>query len=201
MHLTCAAAIRNVAVVPSEIITDEALARRIAEGAPGTTDAEEAELYKRFAPRVRFYGRRHLTNAAADDLAQTVMLLVFERLRRGEVRDLSAIGSFILGTCRMTAQSDRRVGSRRDALRVRYMDASATVDTPSLDRLDAPRLAGCLNKLAERDRQVVLLTYYADREAPEIAADLGCSAGAVRVMRHRAIEHLRDCVTGGVHAH
>ena len=46
-----------------EAVGDEALARRIALGPTGSTDAEEAELYRRFAPRVRLYGRRHLRNA------------------------------------------------------------------------------------------------------------------------------------------
>jgi RNA polymerase sigma-70 factor, ECF subfamily len=62
--------------------------------------------------------------------------------------------------------------------------------------LDAPRLAACLRALADRDRLVVLLTFYADREAPRIAADLGVSPGAVRVIRHRAMARLRDCVLG-----
>jgi RNA polymerase sigma-70 factor (ECF subfamily) len=70
-----------------EAASDEALARRIAGGHGGSTDAEEAELYRRFAPRVRLYGRRHLQNdAAAADLAQDVLLLTIERLRAGEVR-------------------------------------------------------------------------------------------------------------------
>ena len=76
-----------------EAASDEALARRIAGGLPGSTDAEEAELYRRFAPRVRLYGRRHLQNdAAADDLAQDVLLLTIERLRAGEVRRPEEIG-------------------------------------------------------------------------------------------------------------
>ena len=64
-------------------------------------------------------------------------------------------------------------------------------------RLDAPRVAACLRALAERDRLVVLLTFYAEREAPRIAEDLGVSPGAVRVIRHRAMARLRDCVMGG----
>jgi RNA polymerase sigma-70 factor, ECF subfamily len=43
----------------------------------------------------------------------------------------------------------------------------------------------------------VVLTFYADREAPRIAEDLGVSPGAVRVIRHRAIVRLRECVLGG----
>ncbi len=106
-----------------EAVSDEALARRIAGGRPGSTDAEEAELYRRFAPRVRLYGRRHLQNdAAADDLAQDVLLLTIERLRAGEVRRPEEIGSFILGTSRMMAHSERRVARRREALAARFME-------------------------------------------------------------------------------
>ena len=73
--------------VTLESVSDEALARRIAGAAAGSSDAEEAELYRRFAPRVRLYGRRHLRNdAVADDLIQDVLLLTIERLRAGEVR-------------------------------------------------------------------------------------------------------------------
>src|SRR4051812_37395288 len=98
-----------------EAVDDETLARRIAGGPSGSTDAEEAELYRRFAPRVRLYGRRHLRNdAAADDLAKDVLLLAIGRLRAGEVRRPEEIGSFILGTSRMMAHSERRVARRRE---------------------------------------------------------------------------------------
>jgi hypothetical protein len=93
-----------------ETISDEALARTIAAGPPAATAAEEAELYRRFAPRVRLYGRRHLQNeTAAEDLAQDVLLLTIERLRAGEVQQPEDIGSFILGTSRMMANAQRRV--------------------------------------------------------------------------------------------
>jgi RNA polymerase sigma-70 factor (ECF subfamily) len=180
-----------------EAASDEALARRIASGPPGATDAEEAELYRRFAPRVRLYGRRHLRSAAAaDDLAQEVLLLTILRLRDGEVRRPEEIGSFILGTSRMLAQAAQRLTRRREALAARYLEARVVPPPASAD-LDAPRVAACLRALAERDRLVVVLTYYAEREAPHIADALGVSPGAVRVIRHRAMARLRDCVLGG----
>jgi RNA polymerase sigma-70 factor (ECF subfamily) len=181
-----------------EAASDEALARRIVGGLAGSTDAEEAELYRRFAPRVRLYGRRHLQNeAAADDLAQDVLLLTIERLRAGEIRQPKDIGSFILGTSRMMARAERRVARRREALAARFTDTTVQTGHASLAVLDAPRVAACLRALTERDRLVVLLTFYADRDAPGIAQDLGCSPGAVRAIRHRAMARLRDCVTGG----
>jgi RNA polymerase sigma-70 factor (ECF subfamily) len=181
-----------------EAASDESLARRIAAGGPDSTDAEEAELYRRFAPRVRLYGRRHLqSDAAADDLAQEVLLLTIERLRAGEVRRPEEIGSFILGTSRMKAHSERRLARRRDALTARFMETTVQALPSSMAALDTPRVAACLRALAERDRLVLLLTFYAEREAPGIAEDLGVSPGAVRAIRHRAMARLRECVLGG----
>jgi RNA polymerase sigma-70 factor (ECF subfamily) len=180
-----------------EAVSDEALARRIAGGAAGSTDAEEAELYRRFASRVRCYGRRHLRNdASAADLAQDVLLLTIERLRAGEVRQPEDIGSFILGASRLMAHAERRVDRRREALALRFLDTVGAVTPSSMTTLDTPRMTACLRVLAERERLVVLLTFYADREAPRIAEDLGVSPGAVRVIRHRAMARLRDCVMG-----
>ena len=181
-----------------EAVSDEALARRIAAGPSGSTDAEESELYRRFAPRVRLYGRRHLQgDAGADDLAQDVLLLTIERLHAGDVRRPEEIGSFILGTSRMMAHGERRLARRREALAARFIDTGAETAARSTASLDAPRVAACLRALAERDRLVVLLTFYAEREAPRIAEDLGVSPGAVRAIRHRAMTRLRDCVLGG----
>lgn len=178
-----------------DVASDEALARRIAGGPAGATDAEEAELYRRFAPRVRLYGRRHLQDdAAADDLAQEVLLLAIDRLRAGEVRRPEEIGSFILGTSRMMAQAQRRTARRREALVARFTGTAVETAPSSTSAFDVPRVAACLRALGERDRLVVLLTFYAEREAPRIAEDLGLSPGAVRVIRHRAMTRLRECV-------
>jgi RNA polymerase sigma-70 factor (ECF subfamily) len=135
--------------------------------------------------------------AGADDLAQEVLLLTIERLHAGEVRRPEEIGSFILGTSRMMARAERRVSRRREALAARFMDNTVEVAPVSIAALDADRVTACLSALVERDRLVVLLTFYADREAPRIAEDLGVSPGAVRAIRHRAMARLRDCVLGG----
>jgi len=126
-----------------------------------------------------------------------VLLLTIERLRAGEVQKLEQIGSFILGTSRMMCHSERRIARRREALAARFIDTSVETAPPSLFALDGRRVAACLRGLAERERLVVLLTYYADRDAPRIAENLKLSPGAVRVIRHRAIARLRDCVIGG----
>jgi RNA polymerase sigma-70 factor, ECF subfamily len=43
---------------------------------------------------------------------------------------------------------------------------------------------------------VVVLTFFADRSADEVAKELGLAAGNVRVIRHRALAKLRECMSG-----
>ena len=176
--------------------TDGDLARAIAAGA-GTADAAETELYRRFAPRARLYGLRHLHDEdAARDLMQQVLLLTIEKLREGAVRDMDMIGSFILGASRLLAVNLKRRDRRRAALLEAFpTDHPAISIAPAV--MNEHELEGCLSTLAERERTIVLLTFYGDRSSREIAQTLGISEGNVRVMRSRAIDRLRGCMSAG----
>ena len=151
-------------------------------------------LYRRFARRVRLYGRKHLRDdSAADDLAQQVLLLTIEKLRAGEVRNPDEIGSFILGTSRMLAGSTARKARRRESLTAQF-HAPELYAEPDVASGDIAVVERCLHALAERDRRVLVLTFYAEKTSPEIAVELGVTGTVVRVARHRALERLRDCV-------
>ena len=173
------------------------LARRIAEAAPRIDAEAEAELYRRLAPRVRLYGRRHLRDdEAALDLMQHVMVATIEKLRAGEVREPERVVSFVFGMCRMVTMEMRRGDRRRDELLEKYGADLEIADIAIAPRLDEARVAACLERLAERERTVLILSFYEDEPAERVGVTLGLSAGNVRVIRHRAIEHLRDCVMG-----
>jgi RNA polymerase sigma-70 factor (ECF subfamily) len=182
-------------------IDDAVLADRIAAGPSGAAHAEEAELYRRFAPRVRLYGLKHLGDeAAAQDLAQEVLLVTIEQLRAGKVRQTKQIGSFIFGASRMMATSIRRTTRRRQALQDQFAHLPAASPAPETACFDEMRLDECLRILAVRDRAVLILSFYAERTGPQIGAELGVSTGAVRVIRHRALERLRECVLRSANA-
>lgn len=174
------------------------LALAIASAPPAAAHEQEAELFRRFAPRIRLYGLKHLRDAAAaQDLVQQVFLVTLQRLRAGEVRSAEAIGSFILGTSRMIAGDLRRTAQRREQLSETFADRAGVASHPAEERLDKNRLDRCLNSLPSRDRMLLLLTFYADKNAADIASTLQMAPGAVRVARHRALGRLRECVIGG----
>jgi RNA polymerase sigma-70 factor (ECF subfamily) len=176
---------------------DAALARRIIDRAStGTRDAAaEAELCRRLGPRIRLYGLKHLRNeAAAADLMQDVLILLFDKLRAGAVRDPEQVVSFVLGTARQTVIDWRRSGARRIRILEKFpVDLLPSEPSPE-EPVDEERLRGCLGTLPERERAVLVMTFYDDRPADAVAAELGLKAGNVRVIRHRGIERLRGCM-------
>jgi len=174
--------------------SDGELARAIASSPPGSAQAEESELFRRFAHRVRLYGVKHLRDdAAADDLVQEVLLVTIERLRAGEVRNPDQIGSFILGTSRMLSDATGRKLRRRESLTAQFHVQQLYAE-PAVAVDDIGVVERCLHALAERDRRVLVLTFYAEKTSPEIAEELGVTGAVVRVARHRALDRLRDCV-------
>lgn len=184
-----------------DALEDGALARRIAGAGAAPDTGAEAELYRRLAPRVRLYGLRHLRDRdAAADLVQRVLLMTLERLRAGEVREPERIASFVLGASRMTVIEMKRGERRRGELLEEWMPAFAgmtegdVVEAPEPLALDADRLAGCLERLSERERSVVVMSFFAEKAADEVGGELGISGGNVRVIRHRALGKLRDCM-------
>ncbi|AMY08672.1 RNA polymerase sigma factor [Luteitalea pratensis] len=181
------------AAVPSDL-SDADVASRAAAG----DSQAEAEMCRRMAPRLRLYGMRHLrSGAAADDLVQQVLLTTLEALRAGKLRDYEKLPHFVLGMARMTVLELRRGAKRRGALLEIY-GAILVPEAPIEPEVDRERLGRCLQSLKERDRSVVMLTFYDDRAGSDVARFLGVSEANVRVIRHRAIRQLRGCMEGEV---
>jgi RNA polymerase sigma-70 factor (ECF subfamily) len=173
-------------------LKDAELVRQIGSG----SDQEaEAELFRRMAPRIRLYGLRHLRDEhAADDLTQQVLIITLEALRAGRLCAPEKLASFVLGTCRMTVLDLRRGAQRKELLLEQFgVDMLAPVQ-PSMPRLDHDLLARCVQKLNERERAVVVMTFYDEQTGADVASFLGVSEANVRVIRHRAIHQLRTCM-------
>lgn len=170
--------------------SDAELALRVASG----DRTAEGELCRRMGPRIRLYGLRHLRSAAgADDLVQEVLVKSLEALRAGRLREQERLASFVLGICRMTVLDARRTAQRRERLLAEFGDELAPARTGPPDP-DAERLARCVDQLRERERSVVILTFFDEVTAARAGRSLGISEGNVRVIRHRAIRQLRTCL-------
>ena len=171
---------------------DAELVRQISTG----DDREsEAELCRRMAPRIRLYGLRHLRDEhAAEDLTQQVLMTALEALRAGRLREPEKLASFVLGTSRMTVLNLRRGAQRKERLLEQYGADLVIADPSARPRLDHDLLARCVESLKERERTVVVMTFYDEQTGSDVANFLGISEANVRVIRHRAIHQLRKCM-------
>jgi len=173
-------------------LNDAELVQQIGSG----IDREaEAELFRRMAPRIRLYGLRHLRDAhAAEDLMQQVMITTLEALRAGRLREPEKLASFVLGTCRMTVLDLRRSVQRKQRLLEQFgADLLAPIQMP-MPRLDHDHLRHCVQNLRERERTVIVMSFYDEQTGADVAGFLGVSEANVRVIRHRAIHQLRECM-------
>lgn len=178
--------------MPQIELSDAELVRQIGSG---NGREAEAELFRRLAPRIRLYGLRHLRDEhASEDLTQQVLITTLEALRAGRLREPEKLASFVLGTCRMTVLNLTRTARKKERLLAQFgADLLAPVQ-PSTPRLDHERLARCVQDLKERERTVVVMTFYDEQTGADVASFLGVSDANVRVIRHRAIRRLRECM-------
>ncbi len=124
--------------------------------------------------------------ATAEDVVQDT----YERLHRrwGAVRSpssgLAYARSCVLNGCRSAHRRSAiarkyapRLAERADAV---SPDAASVVD-------DSAEIVAALRLLTRRQREVIVLRYYADLDVPEIAGTLRISPAAVRAVISRAL--------------
>jgi len=174
---------------------DAQLLRTIASGGADAR-AAEASLCRRFGRRAQLYGRKHLRDAErAVDLAQAAMLAVLEAARAGRIEDPLRLDRFVLGTCRHIAQRMRQADARVQPTDQAALESLADVAAaPTLETVDAGALFRCLRGLEPRGRTVIHLSFNEELSSEEIAVLVDTTAGNVRVLRHRALGQLRQCL-------
>jgi RNA polymerase sigma-70 factor (ECF subfamily) len=178
-------------------VSDAALLAAIALGGAGLREAERA-LCRKYAPRIRLYGLRHLRDEErARDVVQTVLLGLLQAAREGRVREPEQLVRFVLGTCRNTVLRLRELDRRAEPSTDEVLAAAAGTETPR-DPVNAAVLLRCLASLGDRARRVLELSFHEELEGDEVAARLQLTRGNVRVIRHRALAALRVCLDAPV---
>ena len=185
-----------MAVLQGAVQDEPSIPVLVVAGAAGDRQAEAA-LCHRFAPAVRTFARRRLrTNDAVEEFAQDVFLRFVEALRAGQVAEPERVGGFILGICKNLARERARNAERRAQLWEQFGSALATLsDEPTLAAYQLAQLEDCLSQMPQRSREVIRFAFIDGQPAAAIASRLAMSEGNVRVVRHRAIEALRECMS------
>lgn len=125
------------------------------------------------------------------------MLLFIEALRTGSPLEPERLGGFVLGICKNLARDRARQRERRNELWRQYgTDVTAlALDAPTSLSYEVLHLEDCLSTLSQRARDVIRLSYVESVSHAQIAARLSLSESNARVLRHRTLQALRECMS------
>lgn len=184
-----------MAPVPPDVIPQQ-LERAAAVPAP--TDASDAELLGAIGAgsesafvELRYRYRRAVESACRsivggelEDCAQEVFVRIWRKASLYDGRRGSA-PAWLLTVARRTALNFRR--RREVPLRDELLDDTTVVEAPDVDRF---WVEAALERLPERERQVIELAYFRDLSQSAIAAELRVPLGSVKSWTRRGLNHL-----------
>ena len=159
------------------------------------SEAAFATLVARYVNLVYSTARRFTGNPDhAQDITQAVFIILARKagsLRRGTV-----LSGWLYQTARLTARNFVRGEIRRQRREQEaYMQSTLTEPEPGAWEQIAPLLDEAMGWLGETDRNAVVLQFFENKPAPEVAATLKLNEAAVRKRVSRALEKLRTYFT------
>ncbi len=135
---------------------------------------------------------------AAEDVAQDAFVATYKAWPT--LRDEAAAVAYL----RRCAVNGARSVLRHEAVVRRENEAEAgradasgrsyapSADLAALNRLDGDRLLAELQQLPQRQREVIILRYYADLSEAQIAEALDIAPGSVKTHAYRGLRALRE---------
>jgi RNA polymerase sigma factor (sigma-70 family) len=155
-----------------------------------------AGVFDRHAPALLRYLTRRLGAVDAEDVLGDVFVVALER-RESFDRAATSARPWLYGIASNVVARRYRDETRR--LRAYERGDRSNVDwfeDAAVSRIDADtafrRLAGALSVLSAGDRDVLLMTAWAQLDQTEVADALGIPVGTVKSRLHRARQQLRD---------
>ncbi len=177
------------------MIPDELWVKKTVEGDVNAFD----ELVKRHYAKIYKLAYRMLGNADdADDATQETFIEALKSLPSFEYR--SKFSTWLYKVALWTCQQQiRKAESRRRTLTafaedIKYARAESRVDTPdsiTVKNERAQLIQAAIDKLPEKQRQVIVLFYMHDLKYSEIAEILGCPEGTVASRLNTALKNLK----------
>ena len=165
--------------------------------ARGREPAAVTRVYTAYAPALfRFFLAAVGDRPTAEDLTGDVFKSVIEGLPRFR-GPVEALGGWLFRIAHHDLSDHRRRQARNLAqpLDGQLDEAALAVgaDDPeelALDRVEGDRVLAALRQLSSDQREVLLLRMAAGLTAPEVAATLGKTTGAVKSLQHRGVASL-----------
>jgi len=153
-------------------------------------------LYERHAPAIFRFIYSHLDDRLdAEDLTEDVFLRVWRSLPKFEDQGVPFVAylfriarNTLVDYYRRSKNGHKLVSSLEDSV---IVDAHPDPGELTIAKMEHQEIRQMLGSLREDYRMVIILRFLSDLSPDETAQAMGKSAGAVRVLQHRALTALR----------
>jgi len=163
------------------------------DGGAAERDALLVETYRaHYAELVRLAAFLTGSRDDAEEVVQDAYVKVHGALRR--VREPEA---YLRTTVVNLSRSRLRRRSVAAAHRPEPLPDAASAETGALEHVQRAAVVTALHRLPRRQREAVVLRYYADLSEAQTAAAMGCSVGSVKSHTARALAALRPLLEEG----
>ena len=162
--------------------------------------AEDPDTEQHFA---RYFGdlltlklrSRLRSQAQVDDARQETFVRVLAALKKkGTLSSPQALGSFVNSVCNNVLFETYRAGSRQTQLDDDYDTPAAPqtgIESILMNAEERTRVQEALSDLPARDREVLHLLFFEERDKDAVCQRLKVDRNYLRVLLHRAKEHFR----------
>jgi RNA polymerase sigma-70 factor (sigma-E family) len=160
---------------------------------PVTADPWLVDLYRSdYRHLVRLAAMLVDDIGTAEELVQDAFVAVARRNGGDGMRDPSAAAAYLRSAVLNRARSQLR---KRDVRRRHLRSIGEAASAPSADREvlvaeEHRAVLAALDRLPDRQRQVLVLRYYGELSVADTATALGISAGSVKTHAHRGLAAL-----------
>jgi RNA polymerase sigma-70 factor (sigma-E family) len=127
--------------------------------------------------------------ADAEDVVQSAFVLVY---RRGRLRDPGLAGAYL----RQTVVNLTRSGWRRRAVARRHEPSLVAPHSVDPDLAGGVAIRAALASLPARQREAIVLRYYADLSEADTAEVMGVAVGSVKGYTSRGLAKLGELMAG-----
>ncbi len=173
---------------PASAVNWSDLVARIQRG----DDSGMEDLYLLFSKGIRYYLCRQLGAQELEDKIHDTFLIVVQAIRRGDLREPDRLMGFVRTVVRrqVAAHIDRVVHSRREEMHldvgVRIPDFHRNPEQSTAFRQKVDLMREVLQKLSDRDREILTRFYLHEQCQEAICADMNLTETQFRLLKSRA---------------
>lgn len=193
MEMWARSEMQSVAPTPSEIPSDEALLRRLAQ----RDETAFHVIYRRHARAVMAVSYRSLGDReVAAEVTQQTFLRLWDRAASLDERE-GRLRPWLLLVARNAAIDlgrRRRLHTAAFERSLAFASGEPDIAEAVVDRLQGQGARDLLGALGDDQRRIVELAYFGELTQMEIATMLGLPLGTVKSRLRLALHHLRDHV-------